>query len=132
MKDRTQARVWSKHIIYDKKARKDIGFICMVSYLRGKTTPHLEYSLEEEYHGQGIMSRELPLYLKRCKKYGNYQLIAVANKDNHASIRLLEKNGFIKVKPIDDNIAYVIDLRITADIIEKEVRKVKGTFTYHN
>ena len=131
MKARMNPKVWSKHEITTTKRWETIGYIQMVSYLTGKSTPHLEFAIDEAYQNQGIMSKELPKYLKRCKKYDNNQLIAVVKKDNVASRRLLEKNGFINVGNIDDNVTYIIDLRLTPEIIEAEVKKAHSVFNFH-
>ncbi len=128
MKARNQPKVWSKHEITTTKLWEKIGYIQLVSYLRADTTPHLEYSIDEGHRNQGIMSRELPKYLKKCKKYDNNQLIAVVKKDNLPSIKLLEKNGFFRVGEIDDKFSYVIDLRLTTEIIAAKLKTMKQAF----
>jgi len=127
MKARHAPRVWAKHKITTTKLREEIGFIQLVSYLRGDSKPHLEYFIKEEYRSQGIMGKELPKYLKKQKQY-NPQLIAVVKQDNYPSIKLLETNGFIKVKDINDNACYIIDLNFTPDVVEKMVLIMKKNF----
>ena len=57
----------------------------------------LGYMLLPEYHGQGIVSEAV----KEAVKYG-FQVMklnsleAIIDPDNHASAKVLEKNGFIK------------------------------------
>lgn len=111
---------------------KKIGYIQLVSYLRGDCKPHIEYHIDEAYQGKGIMSRELPKYLKRCNKFDNHQLIAVVKKDNIPSIKLLEKNGFRQITQIDDKLSYIIDLRFTPEIVEKMIRKINIRFPDDN
>ena len=47
------------------------------------------------------MSIELPKYLKKCKRLDIPRLVALVKKDNEASIKLLEKNCFIKIATFD-------------------------------
>ena len=72
----------------------------------------LQYEVDAEYRNQGVMSRELPLFLQECKTKGFNQILAMVKKDNLPSIKLLEKNGFIEFKIINDTITYIIDLRV--------------------
>jgi RimJ/RimL family protein N-acetyltransferase len=125
MKARNIPKIWCVHKIFIK--REEVGYIQLVSYLTGGAKPHIEYHVKAKYQHQGIMSKELPKYLKYYQKY-NPQLIAVCKNDNIASMRILEKNGFIKIKNIDDNICYIRDSRFTPEIIEKMVRIQKESF----
>lgn len=118
MKDRHQPKVFLEHKIFgDKYKRNKIGYIRLVQYLTGEAIPHIEYDLEEEYRGKGIMSLEMPKYFKLCRKYDFTRLIANVKSDNKASIRILEKNGFIKFATLaDNNLIYIIDLKLTDNI----------------
>jgi RimJ/RimL family protein N-acetyltransferase len=86
---------------------KVIGYIRLIKQQRNGL-PHLEYSLIEEYWNQGIMSIELPKYLKKCKRLDIPRLVALVKKDNEASIKLLEKSCFIKIATFDDAFGYVL------------------------
>lgn len=123
MRKRSKPKVWSKHDIYVK--RDKVGYIQLVSYMIGDAKPHLEYHIDEPFRNKGIMSEELPKYLRFHKRY-NPQLIALTKQDNVASKRLLEKNGFVKMKNIGDVTSYIIDLRFTADDMEVMINKIWG------
>ncbi|HDY66314.1 MAG TPA: N-acetyltransferase [Candidatus Scalindua sp.] len=133
MKPRTQPKVFMRHKIFDKLDsynREQIGYIQLVSYLRGDTTPHIEYKINETDRAQGIMSRELPKFLKKCKKYDENQLIALVEKNNIPSIKLLGRNNFIFFKDVGEELAFVIDLRLTKDMIDKAVQIIKRSFPH--
>jgi RimJ/RimL family protein N-acetyltransferase len=125
MKSRTSPKIWFKEEIFNKyskpkQERRAIGRINFVSYLCGdKTIPHLEFYLEEEFRGKGIMSIELPKYLKKRKKYRAEKVLAVVEENNIASIKLLEANEFIQISKIRDKIIYFTDLTLTKNELIK-------------
>lgn len=53
------------------------------------------------------MSKELPKYLKHILTKEK-AIVAMCKQDNIASIKLLEKNEFIKIGSIEDKITFVI------------------------
>lgn len=119
MRERAKAKIFLKKEIKNiyskpKKQWQQIGRINLVNYCTGEDAiPHIEFELDEEWRNQGIMSKELPKYLKLCKKYEHSRLIAIVKPDNAASIKILEKNGFIKFGSYTDNtLVYIIDLKI--------------------
>ena len=124
---RHKPRVWMKHDI--KLKRDEVGYIQLVDYELGKKCiPQIEYHLEEDYRNQGIMSKELPKYLKKCKsfhkRYGQYghprnRMVAIVEKGNTPSVKLLERNGFFKIKDFDNHHSYIAQLDLNVDIIEK-------------
>ena len=69
---------------------KEVGYIQLVQ----RQIPQIEYQLDEEYWNKGIMTRELTNYLANIK-YKFPKLLAIVEKDNLASRRVLEKCGFI-------------------------------------
>lgn len=101
------------------------GQLMLVSY--GDTKPFIEYSLKEEYRNQGIMSKELPNFLKLCKENGYNQLLANVKKNNEISIKLLERNGFVKVMDFEDSFAYITDLNHSREVVNKIVNKINLT-----
>ena len=116
MKVRKTPKAWGKQDIYIK--REKVGYIQLVSYMTGNAKPHIEYYIKPEYRNQGIMSRELPKYLKFHKEY-NPQLIAVVKPDNVASVRLLQKNGFVKITTMNDSDCYIRDAKHTPEMVKK-------------
>lgn len=129
MRQRAKPKIWMKHIIKNK--HDEIGYIQLVSYYTRDATPHLEYEINEEFRGQGIMTRELPKYLKRCKKYEWNQLVAVVESDNLISQKLLEKNGFLKLLSKNDYISYIIDLNINRKDIQRILDNMRATQLYN-
>ena len=102
--------------IYSRPRRQweDIGKIILVNYFISENPIFfIEYEIDQQWRNQGIMSKELPKYLKYCKKHGFNRLVALVKENNLASIKLLEKNGFLKSKKIDNIISYVTHLDIT-------------------
>jgi RimJ/RimL family protein N-acetyltransferase len=110
-----------------KNGKEIIGYIQLVRYQRNGL-PHIEYSLIENYWNQKIMSVELPKFLKKCKKLEIPRLIAMVEKNNKTSIRLLEKNKFIKIATFDDKFGYVLaqDLMLEIGIFNKNAIKSMG------
>lgn len=80
--------------------KKIIGRINMITYSNSSEIPHVEYDLDDEYHNQGIMTKELIKYLEEYTKKGFNKLLAVVEEENNASKRVLEKAGFIKFEKI--------------------------------
>ena len=62
----------------------------------------VEYFLDEEYRGQGIMSSHFPSYLQLLKDRGFTRLIAHVKKGNYVSKKLLKKNKFFKFNELDN------------------------------
>jgi RimJ/RimL family protein N-acetyltransferase len=122
MKKRKNPKSWAIKEIRIKEEKDPIGQIMLVTYFCKENAPHLEFFIKDEfkhYRNKGIISKELPKYLKKCKKYDVTRIIAVVKKDNLASIKIIEKNDFIKIKEIDDNICYMTDLSFTKEKIIK-------------
>lgn len=124
---RHKPKVWMKNDIMQK--RDKIGYIQLVNYELGKyPIPQIEYHLNKDYRNQGIMSRELPKYLKKCKsyhkRYGQYEhpcnrMVAIVEKENIASIKLLDKNGFFKIKDFDNHYSYIAQLDLNIKFVEQ-------------
>lgn len=111
MKPRKKPKIFGRINIGNKK--EIIGYFQLVDYFQKKPVPQLEYSLDKEFRGQGIMKRELPKYLKFCKEYGHSKLIANVDNDNLPSVKLLESNGFILLAKFGKIHSYVVDLNFT-------------------
>lgn len=84
MRARWQPKIWFKREI--KLKNKKIGYIQLVDYLIGKTTPHLEYYLEPTYRNKKIMTKELRKYLRLLKNADVMQVLALVKEKNIASI----------------------------------------------
>lgn len=57
----------------------------------------IEYSLDEDYRKQGIMTTYLPVYLTMLEDRGFTNITAHVQEDNIASKKLLKRNGFVKL-----------------------------------
>lgn len=58
-------------------------------------TIHIGYALSKQYWNLGIMTRVLKLFIDFIKNNTNYKYIQTfCNKENFASIKVLEKNNF--------------------------------------
>lgn len=125
MKYRSKPKIWRKKDIATTRKWEKIGYIQLVSYMRGDSIPHIEYEINKEFRNQGIMSEELPKYLKECKKWEFNQLVALVECSNIASVRLLEKNGFVKVKEIEGFASYIVDLRLHVKEMEAMLRDMR-------
>lgn len=125
MKTRTSPKVFAKVEIKNK--RDVIGYIQLVSYMRGNASPHIEFELDENWRNKGIMSQELPKYLKARKEY-HPQMIAVVKQDNIASKKVLAKCGFLPIKSFEDKDCFIVDLNLTPDIVEKFIKKIYTEF----
>lgn len=138
MKIRTNPKIFFKEEIKNiyskpKRAWEVIGRINFVSYTYGeKQVDHLEFFLEEEHRGKGIMSIELPKYLKHRKKWGTTRLLAVVKKDNIASIKLLEKNDFVRFQEFEEEFIYLTYLIFTKSDVKKTIDLVKKGFPKNN
>jgi len=111
--------------ILSKKDSKVIGHIHLMLYDNNrKSIPHLEYEIKEiEYHNKKIMSNLLPKFLKKCKKKGHSQIIALTYGDNIASIKLLEKNNFVRFKEDGKLYTYITDLNHKKAKIQETVNQ---------
>lgn len=96
------------HFITDKRTQKVIGVINIISPERAKQSYKIdkydwmiEYYLHKDYCGKGIMTGIVGSVCKRLKGQGFNTVAAICDRNNHASIRLLEKVGFHKTKPFD-------------------------------
>lgn len=117
-----QPRIFRKMII--KSDKDPIGRINLVKYQR-QGLPHIEFEIDEGFRNQGIMSKHLTKYLKDCR-LDNMRLIAIVKKDNQASIKLLEKNKFIKTATFDDCFGYVIAYDLAKQIEEFQKKSLKN------
>tara|TARA_R110000868_G_scaffold404295_1_gene682303 strand:- start:230 stop:646 length:417 start_codon:yes stop_codon:yes gene_type:complete len=135
-KTRVNPKVWcEQEILNPENKREVIGKIMLVSYLT-KTSPHLEFFIKDEFEhlkNQGIMSARVVKYLKFCKKWGHNKLLATVKKNNAASIKILEKNNFIRMMEVRDNYCYMVDLtftkekyRILQELVDKEFNRKKN------
>lgn len=89
------------HFIRNKKTDHLVGVIAILSpaltkeYYRLSSYPYfIEFYLEQSVHGNHIMSKLLPVVIASLSLQGIFKIAAVVNRNNKASIKVLEKAGF--------------------------------------
>jgi RimJ/RimL family protein N-acetyltransferase len=87
--------------IRDKQTHKMVGNISLWTE-PNEAVWMLGYWLAEEYWGQGIMTWACTEILKRGQAEGITKVVGRVKEGNTASRRVLEKNGFKKVKTNND------------------------------
>jgi RimJ/RimL family protein N-acetyltransferase len=115
-------RIFCKYEI--KTKHESIGIIKLVKYHKS-SLPHIEFSVDDDFQNMGVMSQELPKYLKKINQQGIFRAMAIVEKDNKASMRVLEKSGFIKFADLTETFAYIIAMDIVNEVqkFHKEVLK---------
>ena len=98
-------------LVYDITINdQQIGKIFLCNY-EGLKLPNIEYKIFDKGNsGKWIMSEELPKYLAYWRLKGITKLVAQVEDHNLASIKILEKNGFIQTTKFDGVICYILDL----------------------
>ncbi len=108
----------NKQLYYWAITRKQkptlIGTICLWNFSEDKRTAELGYDLSPTFQGKGIMRESL----MRIIQFGQDQLslnqfLAYTNRDNQASIRLLEKQGFQRTAIKDPDFQHNIVFSLT-------------------
>ena len=91
------------HFITDKFNGKTIGLITIVApelasrlYKMEKYEWMIEYLLNKNYCGHGLMTSFLKIFVSNMNEQGIKTIGAVCFRNNLASIRVLEKVGFVK------------------------------------
>ena len=75
--------------------------------------PNIEYKIFDKGNwGKRIMSEELPKYLASCRLKGITKLIAQVEDSNLASVKILQKNGFIQTAKFGAVICYIVNLNV--------------------
>jgi ribosomal-protein-alanine N-acetyltransferase len=83
--------------IYFEKESKLIGTICLWNINEEAKKAEIGYEMLPQYHGKGIMQEAMKKVLDfGFATMGLVAIEAYTNDQNSASIRLLQRNGFIK------------------------------------
>ncbi|MBR3675028.1 MAG: GNAT family N-acetyltransferase [Bacilli bacterium] len=107
-------------IVY-KPDKKLVGTIDVVRYL-DPDTPEIGYCLSRAYWGQGIMPEAVELVTGLLKELGFRHLVIRAEQENHQSIRVIEKSGFIPYKIEEEESRKIVGKRISVIYYEKELQ----------
>jgi ribosomal-protein-alanine N-acetyltransferase len=103
-----QSAMWAITLKDDPKL---IGTIVCRNIVKEDDKAEIGYELLPPYHGQGIMQETLLKVIGFCFKTLGLKIIdAHVRNDNHPSIKLLEKCGFVK-KAIADGGYLIYELR---------------------
>jgi [ribosomal protein S5]-alanine N-acetyltransferase len=78
---------------------KPVGAINLSNVVRGAfQSANVGYWVAEEHNGQGVCTRAVGLLCERAfTELGLHRVEAGTLPDNHASQRVLEKNGFVRI-----------------------------------
>jgi ribosomal-protein-alanine N-acetyltransferase len=80
-----------------KGETKMMGRVCLFHFDKEHYRGELGYMLYPEYHGQGIMQEAVTALLSYgFKTLGLHTIEAVVNPGNDASIKVLERNNFVR------------------------------------
>lgn len=95
---------WIYWAITLKNTDKLIGTICYWNISKEHSKGEIGYELLPDYQGKGIMQEALAIIIEYgFEKMKFYSIEAVMSPENSKSIKLLEKNGFIKESNIREN-----------------------------
>jgi ribosomal protein S18 acetylase RimI-like enzyme len=83
---------------YVLKDKKNIAGYCRFDYDKGEEAYVISIAIDPENQSKGLGSRLLSQSLKKMKNKKKIPLLAEIKKENSASIKLFEKNGFEKYK----------------------------------
>lgn len=116
-------RILSDHTLYaravlDSRTREYIGHI-FISDLQ--SVPELGYLFDKAYWGKGIASEALGAFFNKVLRDLSLKTVkATSNVDHAASIRLLEKLGFVKKGLNSDSHGPFFEYEFTSDAVVDE------------
>lgn len=87
---------------------------------KGFKAVEIEYFLDENQRGKGIMTIYLPMYLQQLEREGIKNITAHVKETNYASKKLLKRNGFIKFSQIRnvEIFLYVAGMKLDAETLQ--------------
>lgn len=88
----------NKFWIYAIERKKDTSFLGTVALVKDGLDDEIGYRFIEKYWKKGYGSEVCKGLISYCKKIGKKKLIAYVIDENTASIKIIEKIGFNKVK----------------------------------
>ena len=88
---------------------------------KGFKAVEIEYFLDENQRGKGIMTAYLPVYLQQLEREGIKNITAHVKKTNYASKKLLKRNGFIKFSQYGniEIFLYVAGMKLDAETLQR-------------
>jgi [ribosomal protein S5]-alanine N-acetyltransferase len=86
---------------------KLIGTICLFNFVKEHYRGELGYLLHPEHHGKGLMQEAVkPVLDYGFKQLQLHTIEANVNPDNEASIKVLERNNFVREAYFKENYFY--------------------------
>ena len=87
---------------------------------KGFKAVEIEYFLDENQRGKGIMTVYLPVYLQQLEREGIKNITAHVKETNYASKKLLKRNGFIKFSQFGniEIFLYVAGMKLDAETLQ--------------
>lgn len=108
-----------------KEAPKLLGTICFWNIQKQHYRAELGYALHPDYQGKGLMQEALTIILEYGFRVLNLHSVeANVNPNNVASIKLLERNGFVREAYYREN--YFFDGNFLDSAIYSLLTPVKG------
>ena len=96
-----------------KESNKLIGNIGIGHYSNDKSKMEIFYFINSEYWNKGYVSEAVDVFLKYVKENNlATSLIGAVVPNNTASIKILLKNGFVKINCKDSNNRNIYELKI--------------------
>ena len=88
---------------------------------KGFKAVEIEYFLDENQRGKGIMTVYLPVYLQQLEREGIKNITAHVKETNYASKKLLKRNGFIKFSQYGniEIFLYVAGMKLDAETLQR-------------
>ncbi len=107
-----------------KDANEMVGAIAYRNFLKEHYRGELSYALRPDLQGRGLMQEALALILDYgFNKIGLHSIEANVDKENTASIRLLERNNFVKEAHFKEN--YYFDGKFIDSVIYSLIKPTR-------
>lgn len=114
-----EREITNYHPIYDAFGER-CGYLQTIR-TKGFKAVEIEYFLDENQRGKGIMTAYLPEYLQQLEREGIKNVTAHVKETNYASKKLLKRNGFIKFSQIRniEIFLYVAGIKLDAETLRR-------------
>jgi predicted acetyltransferase len=75
-----------------------------------KTAGHIGFGVVDKYRGKGYGNEMLLLALPQAKQLGLSRVLLICAEDNHASMRIIQKNGGVLIGTSEKKMRFWIDI----------------------
>ena len=113
-----ERKITNHHLIHDAFGER-CGYLQTIR-TKGFEAVEIEYFLDENQRGKGIMTIHLPEYLQQLEREGIKNVTAHVKETNYASKKLLKRNGFIKFSQYGniEIFLYVAGMKLDAETLQ--------------